>query len=118
AGTLHGGESDQRLNSNKDSIAQFQVFGFRLQAPDFRPEARSLQPEAYFPISTSAILFTPLSASARLPSFVTLTLRTTPPPDGIFQVWNFSVFGSKRTSVFGSTPDSLYQITPLITAMP
>ena len=42
--------------------------------------------EAYFPISTSAILFTPLSASARLPSFVTLTLRTTPPPDGIGQV--------------------------------
>jgi hypothetical protein len=36
-------------------------------------------------------------------------LRTTPPPDGIAQVWNVSVDGSKRTNVFGRTPDSLYQ---------
>ena len=35
--------------------------------------------------------------------------RTTPPPDGIAQVWKLSVAGSKRTSVFGRTPDSLYQ---------
>jgi hypothetical protein len=40
-------------------------------------------------------------------------LRTTPPPEGIGQLWNYSVFGSKRTTVFGSTPDSLYQIAPL-----
>ena len=69
-------------------------------------------------ISTSATRFTPLQASARFPSRVTDTLRTTPPPDGIAQVWNFSVFGSKRTRVFGLTPDSLYQMTSWIEAMP
>src|SRR5918912_71707 len=69
-------------------------------------------------ISTSATRLTPLHASARLPSRVTDTLRTTPPPDGIAQVWNFSVFGSKRTIVFGFTPDSLYQTTSLMDAMP
>ena len=51
----------------------------------------------------------PLSAIAMLPSRVTIMLRTTPPPDGIAQVWNVSVDGSKRTNVFGRTPDSLYQ---------
>ena len=45
-------------------------------------------------------------------------LRTTPPPDGIAQVWNFSVWMSKRTSVFGLTFDSLYQITLPIAAIP
>jgi hypothetical protein len=36
---------------------------------------------------------------------------------GTAKVWNFSVFGSKRTIVFGRTPDSLYQITSLIWVM-
>jgi|GEM_PF-4411307 len=61
---------------------------------------------------------TPLHAIARFPSRVALTLRTTPPPEGIVQVWNFSVFGSKRTIVLGSTPDSLYQTTSWMTARP
>src|SRR6266702_2193294 len=63
---------------------------------------------------TKATRFRPLQAITRLPSGVAIMLRTTPPPDGITQVWNFSVLGSKRTSVFGLTPDSLYQTTPLI----
>ena len=62
--------------------------------------------------STSATRLTPLSAMAMLPSRVTIMLRTTPPPEGIVQVWNFSVAGSKRTSVLGRTPASLYQTTP------
>lgn len=37
-------------------------------------------------------------------------LRTTPPPEGMGQVWNFSVLGSKRTSVLGLVLDSLYQM--------
>src|SRR3954452_22322076 len=68
--------------------------------------------------STSATRFAPLHASARLPSFVAIMLRTTMPPEGMIQLWNFSVFGSKRTSVFGLTPDSLYQTTSLATVMP
>jgi hypothetical protein len=36
-----------------------------------------------------------------LPSGVTSMLRTMSPPPGIAHVWNFSVFGSKRTIVFG-----------------
>jgi hypothetical protein len=61
---------------------------------------------------------TPLHAMARLPSAVRIMFRTTPPLDGMVHVWNFSVVGSKRTSVFGRTPDSLYQMIPLICAMP
>ena len=38
------------------------------------------------------------------PSGVTSVLRTMQPPDGIAQVWNLSVFGSKRTMVFGRAP--------------
>ncbi|OLB60823.1 MAG: hypothetical protein AUI11_12355 [Acidobacteria bacterium 13_2_20CM_2_66_4] len=49
---------------------------------------------------------------------MTDTLRTTPPPDGIAHVWNFSVFGSNRAIVFGFTPDSLYQMTSWIEAIP
>jgi hypothetical protein len=44
------------------------------------------------------------------PSGVCTMLRTTPPPDGITHVWNFSVLGSNRTTVFGCVFDSLYQI--------
>ena len=48
-----------------------------------------------------------------LPSRVTIMLRTTPPPEGIAQVWNFSVSGSNRTSVFGRTPDRQERATLL-----
>src|SRR5207302_5215493 len=73
--------------------------------------------QAYL-ISTSPIWFTRLLARATLPSRVTSTLRTISPPPGIVQVWNFSVFGSKRTIVFGLASDSLYQMAPLVNAMP
>src|SRR6266508_3559549 len=45
-------------------------------------------------------------------------LRTMSPPPGIAQLWNFALLGSKRTSVFGFDPDSLYQMTSLIAEMP
>src|SRR5262245_25786404 len=45
-------------------------------------------------------------------------LRTMSPPPGIAQLWNFSVFGSNRTIVFGLAPDSLYQSAPLVATMP
>jgi hypothetical protein len=44
--------------------------------------------------------------------------RTTPPPDGMIQVWNFSVLVSKRTTVFGLVFDSLYQMTSPTAVMP
>ena len=37
-------------------------------------------------------------------------------PDGMGQLWNFSVAGSKRTSVSGRMPNSLYQTMPSTTA--
>jgi hypothetical protein len=61
---------------------------------------------------------TRLFAVTGLPSRVTLMLRTMSPPPGIAQLWNFSVFGSKRTIVFGLAPDSLYQSAPLAKTMP
>src|SRR6266851_6662264 len=72
------------------------------------------------PTSTKATRFTPLQAITRfLPSTVFIMFRTTPPPDGIAHVWNFSVFGSNRTSVFGLTADSLYHtMSSDVTAMP
>ncbi len=72
----------------------------------------------YCLISTNPTRFTPLHASAMLPSRVTDMFRTTPPPEGIAQVWNFSGLGSKRTMVLGSTPDSLYQMTSWSAAIP
>ena len=45
-------------------------------------------------------------------------LRTTTPPEGIAHVWNALVLESNRTSVFGFTFDSLYQITSPTVAMP
>jgi len=50
-----------------------------------------------------------------LPSRVTSVLRTILPPPGITQVWNFSVLGSKRTTVFDVVPDSLYHTTSSMT---
>src|ERR1044071_7381904 len=73
---------------------------------------------AYFPIVTRPTMFNALSAITMLPSRVVIMFRTTPPPAGIAQLWNFSVLGSKRTSVFGFTADSLYQMTPLRNVMP
>jgi len=35
--------------------------------------------------------------------------RTTPPPEGIAHRLNARLIGSKRTTVFGLPPDSLYQ---------
>src|SRR5215471_6015837 len=69
-------------------------------------------------ILTKPMRFTPLQASTRLPSRVGIMFRTTPPPDGISQVWNCSVLGSKRTIVFGFVPDSLYHKTSCMAAMP
>src|SRR5439155_18175879 len=65
------------------------------------------------PTRTRPTLLTPLSAMARLPSGVDFILRTTPPPPGIAQLWNFSVLMSNRTSTLGRMADSTYQIAPL-----
>src|SRR5260370_10916660 len=73
---------------------------------------------AHFFIVTNVIRFTRLLASKKLPSRVTDVLRTMFPPPGIAQLWNFSVLGSKRTTVFAVDPDSLYQMIPLIAEMP
>jgi len=69
-------------------------------------------------ISTSATRFRPLQAMTRFPSRVAIMLRTTPPPEGIVHVWNFSALGSKRTRVLGLTPDSLYQTTSFSPTIP
>src|SRR6266700_2265516 len=73
---------------------------------------------AHFFIVTSVMPFTRLLASMKLPSRVTDVLRTMFPPPGIAQLWNFAVLGSKRTTVFGVDPDSLYQMMSLIAEMP
>jgi hypothetical protein len=78
----------------------------------------SVRPPVYCLISTSATLLTPLQASTRLLSAVRIMFLTTPPPDGMVQVWNFSVYGSKRTRVLGRTADSLYQTAGPTVAMP
>src|SRR6266581_4718781 len=78
---------------------------------------RILRP-AHFFIVTSVMPFTRLLASMKLPSRVTDVLRTMFPPPGIAQLWNFAVLGSKRTTVFGVDPDSLYQMMSLIAEMP
>jgi gamma-glutamyltranspeptidase / glutathione hydrolase len=57
---------------------------------------------------------------SRLPSRVGRMWRTMPAwtsPDGMAQLWNVSVAGSKRTRASGRWPDSLYQTMPSITAM-
>src|SRR5580692_6451612 len=72
----------------------------------------------HFCMVTSVTLFTRLLASRKLPSGVTDVLRTMLPPPGIVQLWNFAVLGSKRTTVFGVDPDSLYQMMSSIAEMP
>src|SRR5262249_23588789 len=68
---------------------------------------------ALLPTRTSATLLTPLSAMTRFPSGVAFMLRTTPPPPGMAQLWNFSDLISNRTSTCGRIADSTYQIAPL-----
>src|SRR5437588_2347586 len=69
--------------------------------------------------ATTPTLFTPLHAIYTRPSAVAAILRTVPPPEGIFSRAMASVLGSKRTSVFGITPDSLYHTIPSgVMAMP
>src|SRR5207249_2745055 len=71
------------------------------------------------PTSATATLFTPLQARYSLPSGVAAMLRTTPPPDGMTVDEKAFERGSNRTSVFGLTPDSLYQTMPSrVTVMP
>src|SRR5213594_3916240 len=61
-------------------------------------------------ISTLVMASTSLPASHKLPSGPTTMWRTTPPPDvRIGHVWNFSVAGSNRTSMFGLALPSTYQ---------
>src|SRR5215469_1405624 len=70
-------------------------------------------------IVTTATRLTPLSAMTRpLPSLVGIILRTTPPPDGIEKVWNFWVFGSKRTRAFGLVLPSTYHTMSCSVVMP
>ncbi len=71
------------------------------------------------PGCTIATLFTPLHARYSRPFVAATMLRTTPPPEGIASVLKLSDLGSNRTSVFGFTPDSLYQTFPFpLIAMP
>lgn len=73
----------------------------------------------YLVTSTTATLFTPLHARYSRRSGVATMLRTTPPPDGISALLKLSDLGSNLTSVFGLTPDSLYQTSPsLVIAIP
>src|SRR4029077_7126683 len=74
--------------------------------------------ERYLGSVTKVTVFTRLFASTKLLSGVTEVLRTMLPPPGIVQLWNFSVLGSKRTTVFGLASDSLYQRTSWIAEMP
>src|SRR5690242_4425028 len=74
--------------------------------------ARVCWPCSYREGCTTPTLFTPLQAIYTRPSGVATMLRTVPPPEGIGALANCSVFGSKRTIVFGFTPDSLYQTAP------
>src|SRR6266850_6562069 len=70
------------------------------------------------PTSTRPTLFTPLSAIVRLPSGVAFMLRTTPPPPGMVQLWNFSVLMSNLTSTLGLIADSTYQMAPFRYVIP
>src|SRR5262249_53172809 len=91
--------------------------GQRLRLLDYFVGLRPPRNDDYL-ISTSVTSFTRLLASTALPSRVTSMLRTMSPPPGIAQVWNFSVCGSNRTTVFGLAKDSLYHSAPLVKTMP
>src|SRR5437867_3838019 len=69
-------------------------------------------------ILTRVTELTKLLASTKSPARVTEVLRTMLPPPGIAQLWNLAALGSKRTTVFGVDPDSLYQMMSLIAEMP
>src|SRR6266702_4762480 len=90
----------------------------RFSEVTLRCSAQQPRRPAHFFIVTNVMPFTRLLASMKLPSRVTDVLRTMFPPPGIAQLWNFAVLGSKRTTVFGVDPDSLYQMISLIAEMP
>src|SRR5438093_9799891 len=76
--TRRGKRSEAKFEQTQYStVFRFLVLGawFWVLVQGSSQPGAAMRPRTYFPISTSAILFTPLSASARLPSFVTLTLR-------------------------------------------
>src|SRR4030095_7247642 len=104
----------QRARGSLTHHLELQLSNTRRSAAD-KPSYSALPP---FLTSTHATRSRPLQAKTRLPSFVGIMLRTTPPPDGMIHVWNFSVFGSKRTSVFGLTADSLYHTMSFTAVMP
>src|SRR5262249_35016888 len=85
----------------------------RLRSRDRRPLCR-----VHFEILTRVTALTKLLASTKSPSRVTEVFRTMLPPPGIVQLWNFAGFGSKRTTVFGVVPDSLYQMMSLMAEIP
>src|SRR5438094_9047432 len=82
------------------------------------PSATFRSPLLHFEILTRVTALTRLLASTKSPSRVIEVFLTMLPPPGIAQLWNFVVLGSKRTTVFGVVPDSLYQMTSLIAEMP
>src|SRR5438128_4997893 len=73
---------------------------------------------SHFDILTKVTALTRLLASRKLPSLVTDVLRTMLPPPGMAQLWNRVLLGSKRTTVFGVEPDSLYQMISSMAEMP
>src|SRR5581483_6107019 len=96
-------------------------FGVRGAAPVPRHQAplvQTFRDRRYFLICTKVTPLTRLLARTKSPFFVTDVLRTMSPPPGMVQLSKFSVAGSKRTTVLGLVPDSLYQTTPLMTEMP
>src|SRR3989442_56619 len=95
--------------------------GLGVSPPTCERPPRSVRRSAerrHFEILTRVTALTRLLASTKSPSRVIEVFRTMLPPPGIAQLWNFVVLGSKRTTVFGVVPDSLYQMTSLITEMP
>jgi hypothetical protein len=76
--------------------------------------ARSGAALSHFMIITNARAFTKLFARTNLPSRVTEVLRTILPPPGIGQLWNFAVFGSKRTIMFGVACQIEFRLIHLI----
>jgi len=94
------------LPSPTERKRQSDLHDFSVQAGEFH------RVFCYLLRSTTATLFTPLHARYNRRSGVATMLRTTPPPDGIAFLLKLSDVGSNLTSVFGFTPDSLYQTSP------
>src|SRR6185369_16420665 len=108
---LHGnGRGEQRLRA----FQLGQLLRGQHAAP---PVVGFASASVYFWILTRVTSLVRLLASTKSPSRVTSVLRTMLPPPGMVQVWNFSLLGSKRTTVFGEASDSLYQMMPWIAEM-